>query len=251
MKRNLWLLCTLFWVLGLHAQQLTLMSYNIRHCEGMDEKTDYGRTARVISNCAPDVVALQEVDSATRRSGGRYVLQELADRTGMKAVFAPAIHFDGGKYGVGILSREAPCAVSMHPLPGTEEPRVLLRADFKEYVVCCVHLSLTEADRRASLRIIQEAVSDVNDKPVFVLGDLNESPTEGFRKELAEGFRILSATDSKTFPADVPTETLDYVLQGRLFRKVKVQERGVAIEPVASDHRPVFVTCKWKKRKKE
>ena len=251
MKRILSLLCTLFCALGLHAQQLTLMSYNIRHCQGMDEKIDYGRTAGVIDHCHPDVVALQEVDSATRRSGGRYVLEELASRTAMKAIFAPAIHFDGGKYGVGILSREEPCAVSIYPLPGTEEPRVLLRADFRDYVVCCTHLSLTDADRWTSLRKIQEAVSDVKDKPVFVLGDLNEDSTPAFTKRLDKDFRILSDTVSKTFPADAPTETLDYVLQGRQFRKVKVQVRGVAVEPVASDHRPIFLTCKWKKRNKE
>ena len=251
MKRNLWLLCTLFCALGLHAQQLTLMSYNIRHCQGMDEKIDYDRTAGVIRNCHPDVVALQEVDSATRRSGGRSALGELASRTGMKAVFAPAIRFDGGKYGVGLLSREAPCAVSMYPFPGTEEPRMLLRADFKDYVVCCTHLSLTDADRRASLRMIEEAVSDVKDKPVFVLGDLNEEPTKTFRKELARGFCVLSDTQGKTFPANAPTEMLDYVLQGKRFRKVRVQARGVVNEPVASDHRPIFVTCEWKKRNKE
>lgn len=251
MKRYLWLLCACFFSLGLHAQQLTLMSYNIRHCQGMDGKIDYDRTSAVIRNVRPDIVALQEVDSATRRSGGCYALGELASRLGMTATFAPAIRFDGGKYGVGILSKENPRAVSMYPLPGKEESRVLLRVDFEDYVVCCTHLSLTDADRWTSLQMIQKVVKDVKDKPVFVLGDLNEDATKAFVERLGEGFRILSPIDVKTFPDDVPTETLDYVLQGRQFPAVRVQDRRVVAESVTSDHRPVFVTCKWKKRHKK
>ncbi len=48
---------------------------------GMDGRRDYDRTARVIAEEKPDVVALQELDQGTIRSGGRDTLQELAART--------------------------------------------------------------------------------------------------------------------------------------------------------------------------
>jgi endonuclease/exonuclease/phosphatase family metal-dependent hydrolase len=44
------------------------MSYNIRNAVGMDNTADYRRIADVITNTAPDVVALQELDSVTTRS---------------------------------------------------------------------------------------------------------------------------------------------------------------------------------------
>ena len=109
----LWLCAT-----AIQAQELNLMTYNIRHGAGMDGKIDYDRTAAVIRGVNPDVVALQEVDSATQRCYGKYVGQELATRTHMIPTFGAAINFQGGKYGVGILSREQPLAVRRIPLPG-------------------------------------------------------------------------------------------------------------------------------------
>ena len=105
-------------------KQLQIMSYNVRHCAGMDLVVDYDRTATVISQQQPDVVALQELDSMTGRSGRHDQLGELASRTGYHPVFGAAIEFNGGLYGVGILSREMPVSTKRIPLPG-EEPRVL------------------------------------------------------------------------------------------------------------------------------
>ena len=56
----------------LGQNQLQVMSYNVRHCAGMDMVLDYDRTALVISEQQPDVVALQELDSMTSRSGQCY-----------------------------------------------------------------------------------------------------------------------------------------------------------------------------------
>ena len=68
-------------------QQLRIMSYNVRHCAGMDLVVDYDRTATVIAQQQPDVIALQELDSMTGRSGHQDQLDELASRTGYHPVF--------------------------------------------------------------------------------------------------------------------------------------------------------------------
>ena len=44
---------------------LRILSYNVRNCKGMDNLTDYQRVADVINKIAPDVVAVQELDSVT------------------------------------------------------------------------------------------------------------------------------------------------------------------------------------------
>lgn len=71
--------------------------------------------------------------------------------TGMHPFFAPAIDYDGGKYGIGMLSREKPLDVRVVPLPGREEARTLFVADFPDYTFVGTHLSLTGDDRMASL----------------------------------------------------------------------------------------------------
>ena len=77
---------------------LRIMSYNIRNGRGMDEVTDLGRIADAICKVAPDVVAVQEVDSVTGRSGGIDVLRTLGERTLMFPTYAPAIDFDEAYY---------------------------------------------------------------------------------------------------------------------------------------------------------
>jgi endonuclease/exonuclease/phosphatase family metal-dependent hydrolase len=49
--------------------RLRVMSYNIHHGEGVDGKVDLPRLAGVIRAEAPDIVALQEVDQKTDRTG--------------------------------------------------------------------------------------------------------------------------------------------------------------------------------------
>ena len=153
-------------------ERLKLMSYNIRNGIGIDNIQDIDRIARVILREAPDLVALQELDSATLRVDGRYIPGELGRMTGMHATFGRAIGFAGGSYGIGLLSRTEPLAVRSIPLPGREEARVLLMAEFPDYTVCITHLSLTPEDRLASLPIIREA-TDTCRKPVLLAGDFN------------------------------------------------------------------------------
>ena len=104
---------------------LKFMSYNIRNGRGIDNVQDLGRVAEIINRTAPDIVALQELDSVTGRMAGRFIPGELGEMTGMHARFCRAIDYDGGAYGVGLLSRDEPLAVRRIPLPGREESRVL------------------------------------------------------------------------------------------------------------------------------
>ena len=71
---------------------LRILSYNIHHGQGTDGIFDLERLARVISSVEPDLVALQEVDRATTRSGGVDQAAELARLTGMEAAFGKTIH---------------------------------------------------------------------------------------------------------------------------------------------------------------
>ena len=217
-------------------KQLQIMSYNVRHCAGMDMVVDYDRTANVIVQQQPNVVALQELDSMTGRSGHQDQLGELASRTGYHSVFGAAIDFDGGKYGVGILSREIPLSTRRIPLPG-DEPRVLLVVELEDYVIACTHLDLEEAQRMASVPLIVEEAQRW-EKPFILAGDWNDEPGSELLETMTHYFTILSG-DEATYPADQPTGCIDYVaaFNGR----AEAIESHVIDEPEASDHRPLVV----------
>ena len=242
MKKNLLFIFAALFTFSAQAQNtLKLMSYNIKNANGMDNVCNFQRIANVINNASPDVVAIQEVDSMTNRSGQKYVLGEIADRTQMHGYFAPAIDYDGGKYGIGLLTKQVPLRLQTLPLPGREEARTLILAEFTDYIYCCTHMSLTEEDRMKSLELVK-AFTSSSTKPLFLAGDMNAEPESGFIKKLQKDFQILSNPKQHTFPAPDPKETIDYIAT------LKQNAKGFAVisakvinEPMASDHRPILV----------
>ena len=218
------------------------MSYNVRSGKGMDNKRDLDRTAAVIRAAQPDVVALQEIDSVTRRSEGNDVAAVLGRKCSMYHTFSKAIDYDGGGYGVALLSREKPVAVQRFALPGREEPRTLLAVEFEEYIFVSTHLSLTKADRMASLAMI-DSVATAATKPIYIAGDLNATPDSEFCRAMGEKMQYLSDTTAFTFPADKPNRTIDYIVAPRQ-QQVEVLDRKVIAEPKVSDHRPIVVELK-------
>src|SRR5687767_4395118 len=97
---------------------LRVLSYNIHHAEGTDGKLDLERIAKVITAARPDLVAVQEVDRKARRTKGVDQAAELGRLTGLHVEFGKAIDFQGGEYGLAVLSRFPIKAAKVHPLPG-------------------------------------------------------------------------------------------------------------------------------------
>lgn len=258
MKNNIiWLLIFVFftnvqtyvWGDEPSANRLRLMSYNIHNGIGLDNQTDYVRIAHVINQCRPDVVAIQELDSATHRSRQAVVLEQLALHTDMHPTFSAAISYDGGKYGIGILSKEKPLRTHRVALPGREEARTLLIVEFADYVFACTHLSLTEEDRMASLDLLKQEVLQ-SDKPFFLAGDWNAHPDEPFIQHLKSDFTLLTDVKKFTYPADSLKGTIDYIaIASKDSSSCKLLLQEVVDESVASDHRPVLCEVELQKGK--
>ena len=229
------------------SEEVVMLSYNIRNGRGMDNKTDYQRIADVIKKEKATIVAVQEVDNKTKRSKGVDVLSVLGKETGMVPTYARAIHYDGGEYGVGLLSKETPLMIMRFRLPGREEKRVLLMVEFERYCVFVTHLSLTSEDRLESLNIIAKKARMMT-KPVFIMGDFNFTPQSEEMKRLEKDFRVLNDVKQNTFPASSPKECIDYIAyyKGGDKKIPNVSKKEVVNEPMASDHRPVKVVARVK-----
>lgn len=240
-------LCILSSALNAYSQDdgiftLRIMTYNIQHGAGSDDKVNLDRQAAVIEAAQPDIVGLQEVDSCVKRSGYIDEAAILAGKLGMYATFGPSIPLTGGKYGVAILSKEQPLSVRNIPLPGSEK-RTLLVCEFQEYVFACTHLALEEENRLTSLDIIMEEVVRW-EKPFFICGDWNDEPSSKLITTMKRKFHFLNNLTANaanyTFPASSPKKIIDYIATyGHVVKSIK--SRQVINEPNASDHRPVLV----------
>jgi endonuclease/exonuclease/phosphatase family metal-dependent hydrolase len=220
-----------------HAAPVRILTYNIRHCQGMDGKVDVERIAAVIRSVKPDIVALQEVDRNVGRSGRVDQAEELGRLTGMKAIFGRAIDLDAGQYGNAVLTRLPVRGWSNYPLPGAE-PRALLEIEFEGFRFFATHF---DVGRDESRRI--ESVAEINRRAkgaAVLAGDLNAVLESGPLKALAAGWKIAGEGQSlPTIPSPAPARQIDFVLL-RPADGWRVMEVRVLDEPVASDHRPLL-----------
>jgi endonuclease/exonuclease/phosphatase family metal-dependent hydrolase len=234
-------------------QQVRVLAYNIHHAEGTDGELDLARIAQVIESVQPDLVALQEVDNRTQRTGGVDQTAELGQLTGMQAVFGKAMDYQGGGYGLAILSRWNILESVTHPLPSTEghEPRAVLMVKVRtprrsELWFGSTHFDHTreETERLGQAARIREMFASRNE-PVILAGDFNAVPESRVMKLLLEDWLDASALEPQpTVPANKPRSRIDYVLV-RPKNGWKTIETRVLEEAVASDHRPLFVVVEW------
>lgn len=83
---------------------LHVATYNIQHGAMVDY--DYSLIGQKIAELGIDVIGLQEVDQKTERIGYQDALQKIAEAADCPYyAFAKALDFQGGEYGVAVLSR--------------------------------------------------------------------------------------------------------------------------------------------------
>ena len=229
------------------AKKVRVMSYNVHNCIGDDGIKSFKRCADIILDAKPDIVAIQEVDSMASRRNNCYVLGEMAKHCGYHPYFGKTIPFQGGAYGIGVLTKEKALSVEFHRLPCRKEPRGLLVVEMKDYYLLATHLSLVKADQLSSVEIIREVASKLN-KPVFIAGDLNARPKSQTIAAFKEFATILNDQNKYTFSAKKPRGCIDYIMGTK--GSFKSLNNYVYYESLASDHLPLYVDVKYKKAKK-
>ena len=237
-------------------RELTVMTYNIHHAEGMDEKLDLARIARVIAREKPDLVALQEVDAGAKRTNRVVQAEELARRLKMHHAYGPAMDFQGGKYGNAILSRlqvvETRVIALPHKTGEQREPRSAVAAIVKlpggrEGAFVSTHFDHTSRapDRLDQAKALNQRLDDVRE-PAILAGDFNCEPGSPPMRELDSTWHFASDPAQLTCPADAPRLRIDHVLV-KPRNAWRVIDSKVVDEPVASDHRPVVVKLRLEK----
>ena len=228
--------------------RLRVLCYNIHHAAGVDRKLDVPRIARVIQSVQPDLVALQEVDNKTTRTGKVDQAAELARLTKMDYAYGANIAFQGGQYGNAILSRLPIARNKNHLLPNVDsgEQRGVLEVNFnlpgnQSLRLLDTHLDHRRPDgeRLASAIFINALAAKENAVPTILAGDLNDVLGSRTLKEFRKAWTLTNTKPMPTVPVGKPTRQIDFILV-RPAARWKVIETKVLDEAVASDHRAIF-----------
>jgi endonuclease/exonuclease/phosphatase family metal-dependent hydrolase len=240
--------------LAANAQQksLKVMTYNIHHGNppAKEGVIDLEAIAQVITAQSPDLVALQELDVLTKRSGNIDEVKKLAELTGMYAFFSKGIDHEGGEYGVAILSKFKINGTERFPLPFKEglkyEQRSLavisvtlpgrLKVDF-----ACTHLDLKDEHRLLQVAEINRVLGK-RKNTVILAGDFNLTASNPAMGILEQYFtRSCESGCLPTSPDLNPRNEIDFVLLKK-GSPLQVSAHQVLNDIHASDHLPVVVT---------
>ena len=240
--------------------ELKIMSYNIHHANppSKPELIDMEAIANTISKAQPDLVALQEVDVNTKRSGNLDQANWLAKRLKMNVFFAKAIDHDGGEYGVAILSRfpiEDKRIIRLPSKPETKgEPRILATVivqlpNNQKIKFGCTHLDAQKEETNRLLQANELIAQGRSEKAPFILaGDWNAKPGSKTVDSLDKAFTRTCQDCAYTIPVINPRSTIDFISYSNQ-HPFQVISHEVIPERYASDHLPIVSILKLIKQK--
>ena len=187
-----------------------------------------------------DLVALQEADGGSHRSGYINQVKYLAQQ-GEFPYWYQQLNRNLGRlaqHSNGVLSRLRPAAIEDHPLPGPAGRGAIL-VRFGEgpdaLVVVVMHLALGTKTRTRQLAYIRELIGDYQHQ--VLMGDMNTHANDLLHTSPLRDLGLLAPQMEATFPSWRPQRCLDHILLSPSLTLERVQ---VLDQPI-SDHLPVAV----------
>ncbi len=189
-----------------------------------------------------DMVALQEVDTGSLRSGYINQSRYLANHSGMPFW----CHQSNRKVGTvayagnGFLSKFEPQSVEDHRLPGIIPGRGTLLIRYgqgdKRLDVAVVHLALGKRARRQQLLFLTRELAD--SKNLIVMGDLNTRVNSPGLLEFRQALGLVAPTAGlASFPSWQPQRAIDHILVSHSL----VCKKSDVLDVTYSDHCPVVL----------
>lgn len=187
-----------------------------------------------------DMVALQEVDGGSLRSGFVNQVEYLAAE-GMFPFWYQQLNRNFGpvaKHSNGLLSRYRPFKVEEYSLPGLIPGRGVILAQYGKtddpLVLLIMHLSLSDSAQKQQLRFVRELIDGF--KHVVLMGDMNTHAEKILHDSPLQDAGLVALPGvSHTFPSWRPEKALDHIL---ISRDLLVKRAEVVTFPV-SDHLPI------------
>jgi endonuclease/exonuclease/phosphatase family metal-dependent hydrolase len=238
-----------FMTISLETRRLlSVASYNIHRCVGVDGRCDPLRIAQVIRELDADIVGLQEVHSRVTDDEQAHQLDFLADATGMHAIPGHTLYRHDGHYGNVLLTNATILVVRPFDLsvPG-REPRGGIDAEIniagENLRVIVTHLGLWPAERRLQVKRLLTILAEEPTRLIVMLGDINEwQPRARSLRWLQAYFG--GAPAPRTFPTRLPLFALDRIWAKPREALLRVHVSTSPLARLASDHLPVTATIR-------
>jgi len=249
------------------ASPLTVLVYNIhagKDAKGVDNLV---QVSQIIRDTKADIVLLQEVDKNTTRSGKVDQVARFEQLTGFYGAFGKTLDYQGGDYGIAILSRwriayDTLIHLAVNPpqlrSAGSHEPRGallvhILAPSLGLLRVVNTHLDASGTDSfriqeapgvleaARGRRVVTASVPETLPVTTLIGGDFNSEPTSSVHALVAaagwrDAFAECGKGEGLSWPDDKPRKRIDYLWLAGGTRCID----ATVLDTNASDHRPVL-----------
>jgi endonuclease/exonuclease/phosphatase family metal-dependent hydrolase len=222
------------------VSELRVLTWNVRSL-----RDDAGAIARVVRDCGPDVVAVQEAPRFARWRSKRAALARecgllvaTADRPGGLVIFTT------------LRAQVTATSFTLLPKAPRHHQRAVATApvalEGASWCVASTHLSTDPTERQHHLPVLLAALP--TGVPVVLAGDVNEGPVGPVFRALASRFQdcfvVAGAGDGATSPAVDPVRRLDAIFADPAVTVVSCEVLDSPGVERASDHRPVLAVLR-------
>ncbi|MCK9791531.1 MULTISPECIES: endonuclease/exonuclease/phosphatase family protein [Providencia] len=243
---------------------IKVATYNIGKNELSLDVSNLDELNKAIAKIDADVIVLTEIDNKTARSKKVHQLEEIAKANKMDFAFGKALDFDGGEYGVGILSKYKIDKSKVINLPsGDAEQRVVLISQISKpgfdapIIVMGTHLDWQKDPtiRIGQVRHILDASIGDTDTGFdniaasikILAGDFNSTANEQPIQEIRYMWNPveLKGIDYRSWPAVNPAIDIDHIFtfKGQVWdvKKMEIPTDSKEFQwSSVSDHLPII-----------
>ncbi|MFW5742209.1 MAG: endonuclease/exonuclease/phosphatase family protein [Spirochaetota bacterium] len=236
------------------SAELTVLSFNVRSARGeiggepRYDEANMAALLTLIEELRPGVVLLQELDRGVARTERVDQFESLRAATGMEGEFAGTTDYQGGRFGIAVLTRHEIVDTSHERLPrlGGKEPRALQHLKIRlengwEVDLFNTHIDPRPVSRDRQIELVHEHTTRLASNAAVLAGDFNATPGSSAITRLTDAWTDAAAhaaAAAPTYPARTPSVRVDYVF----FRRERLELRSFATLEARgiSDHRPLF-----------
>lgn len=233
---------------------ISIMSYNIHVGKGMDGNVSLQRINDDIQKTGADLIGLQELDRFTIRNPMDQVA-ELVKLSGFYTVFSKNLDYQGGEYGIGIMSRypildkrvlhykeiegretRGALAVKVHPDSLNMSKPIW-------FITTHLGTDATGEEQKNQVLELLDWIKDLGkDGYLIVSGDMNQTPMnpamELFAPDFVDIWSEAGEGPGFTFNALEPSRRIDYLFIRK--KDFVCCNKAFVLDTKASDHRPVI-----------
>lgn len=240
---------------------IKLASYNTK---SLMHSQDRDGIVEELKEIDADIVGIQEIDSFTSRSGQYDQMKFLAEEAGYPYfTFDKLIDYQGGAYGMGILSRypikksevvqyEAQCEADSHV---RKYGRHVLDVNGKEVVFYNTHLAIRDGEDETSVPQLTEVLKRMNgDEYALLTGDFNmKAPVAAKAVAGCKNIKILNSGDpnmTSYIEGKLAADFIDNIMTTKNFETYWDDWSGTGImvsKTPYSDHNMVYTYVNFKK----